>query len=137
MTDRAAPYPAEDVFSDNPPDSALAYLTDVGGVALRDRIVSTLGGCEFRVPRHHERLADDHFLVVALGRENAARLCFYFGGETVSFPKTLSAADKLETARLMSARGKTANEIARALGVTSRHVRAMRSRLREGIMPAR
>lgn len=102
------------------PDSFGRAVQDNLGDDLMLRLRQTLGGQDFLIPRTAEGMPDDHFLVQAVGREDAGRLCGLCGGERVYVPKI----DNREDAYMEALNEGLCNlEIARRIGVTERQVR--------------
>lgn len=112
-------------------DSALSMILDeLGGDAL-DSLRQHLGGLDVKLPKCGDRLADDHPAVLALGREDANRLCALMSGEKFYMPRAISmdAKSKLgAVAAALKAGGKEAT-IARDLNLSARHVRRLKAQI--------
>lgn len=89
------------------------------GVALR--LMQHYGGQEVEFPR---RLKDEHELISVLGRSDAEKIVHLMSGARVYIPHGRSATKRLEVERL-EADGKARREIAKALGLSQRHVRRL------------
>ncbi|WP_413873925.1 hypothetical protein [Albidovulum sp.] len=102
------------------PDSFGRAVQDHLGDDLMLRLRQGLGGQDVLIPRAVTGLPDNHFLVQALGREDAGRLCGLCGGERVYVPKIENREDAYMDALN---EGLCNLDIALRIGVTERQVR--------------
>jgi FixJ family two-component response regulator len=102
------------------PDSFGRAVQDNLGDGLMLRLRQTLGGQDVRIPRADAMLLDDHFLVQAVGRADARRLCDLFDGER-AYIRALGDREDYYMDAL--AEGLNNAEIAARIGVTVRQVR--------------
>lgn len=119
----------EDQTTEECPEGAMAYITDMLGTAFRDKMMETLGGTEIKVPQYVSIMNDDHPLVRALGRIDADELVDTMAGEAFYVPHGNPPDNKLQELIPHILAGKKAAEIARDMGISQRHVRRLRSRV--------
>ena len=113
-----------DLFPENPGEGLRAALA----------IAEAKGGTEAHFPA---RAPDDHWLPRAVGREAADRICAHFavgrGGVRLEVP--LGPHRFYARARRMAAelvgKGRSTNEVARAVGVHGRTVWRIKARMRD------
>lgn len=123
-------------WPDLPP--LLAEIAEVAGLDAALAIAEAKGGQEVFVV---SRLRPDNWLVQAVGMEKAGRISTHFcSGRyrqklAIPFgPKGSYLAERRRTARAMGealSLGATANQMAKAAGVTNRSARRFRSKLRQ------
>lgn len=104
------------------------------GPEAADRLVSTLGGTKFYVPK---KLKDGHLLADVIGKEMADKFAAFVstgrGGLLIELPIGNGSHSKIVAQRLrelVERDDMTGDEIAVAIGVTVRTVRRARARLR-------
>lgn len=122
-------------WPDLPP--LLAEIAEVAGLDAALAIAEAKGGQEVFIV---SRLRPDNWLVQAVGAERAERISAHFcSGRyrqklAIPFgPKGSYLAERRRTARAMAdalSSGASANEMARAAGVTNRSARRFRTKLR-------
>ncbi|XHE13659.1 helix-turn-helix domain-containing protein [Agrobacterium deltaense] len=103
----------------NLPESLQDVAETVGiGVALK--LIAHFGGTEIKFPK---KPADDHPVLVALGKEDGKAVCQLLAGDFIYIPhgrpRRSVRADVLELER----QGKNRAAIARMLGISQRWVR--------------
>ncbi|NTT85726.1 helix-turn-helix domain-containing protein [Tabrizicola fusiformis] len=113
------------------PDSFCRTVRDMFGAELLRQLRLKLGGLDIRFPKPPSVMADDHFLVVALGSESAHKLAQVFSDEPVYIPK-LSLEERYLT---LVDEGLTTREIAQRLDKSERQVRRYLSGLGIKISP--
>lgn len=102
-------------------------LLDTLGRETFDKLRECFGGSEIKPPKHP---ADDHPIVIALGREEAEFFCEEFGGIRLYVPKAgdcFEARD--EFIRRAIGNGIRRTEIARSLDISERQLRRIVARL--------
>lgn len=103
----------------NLPES-LQDLADTLGVGIALKLIAHFGGTERKFPKFP---ADDHPIIVALGKDDGKAVCDYLGGDFIYIPhgrpRRSVRSDVLELVR----QGKSRSEIARMLGISQRWVR--------------
>ena len=101
-------------------------VRELGGDFFK-RLQEKLGGTSIKPPRNTAKLDDDHPLVMALGHEDACRLCKIMGGEEFYVARGWRRASPhmAEVVRGLRA-GVPGAQIARALGISDRHVRNLK-----------
>lgn len=111
-------------------DSAIAYITEILGVAFREKLTKSFGGTTVLVPKQASALTDTHPLVMNLGRAEAEELCAALAGECLYVPtgRRSIRPEQVEAATLA---GKPTRSIARELGISDRHVRRIRAQIRD------
>jgi hypothetical protein len=102
-------------------DSIWPALARVLGRETVMKLRQELGGLEIKVPGHVKALGEEHVLVTALGRDTAELMVREFAGEEFYVRQDNRKAER----RLLRAmdEGLSNHEIARAFGVSERHVR--------------
>lgn len=108
-------------------DSLPASIRDVAeavGVRLALKLIELFGGLDLYVPH---TLREDHPLM-ALGADDASALCEALGGETIYVPRMAAGPRRTGDVANLAAAGRTRAQIARALGITQRHVRRLARR---------
>lgn len=99
-----------------------ASIQDVAetlGLELVFKLVKHFGGVELKVPH---KLTPAHPLMV-LGEHDAQAVCRFVGGGILYVP--MMSPSRRREVLAMEAAGKTRWEIARALGMSQRHVRRL------------
>lgn len=110
-------------------DTACGNIYAVAGRAYFERLQAALGGQEIRPPTNKKSLTPAHPLVQAIGQDDAERLVDLAGGEQFYVPFGMRQVSKTdEIARELQAGAKT-QDIARRLGISTRHVRRLKHRI--------
>jgi len=110
-----------------PPDEiaalprSLVDLAEALGLRVALALIAHFGGLEMRVPKHP---GPDHPLLKALGETDGRAVCSCLGGEQIYVPRG-GRAGRVKAALEMADTGLTRRQIARALGISQRHVRRM------------
>lgn len=106
------------------PGSAVESIIDILGIEFMRKLATKLSGLEIKMPAA-VNLHPDHKLVVALGLEDAARLCGVVKGELLSIPhgRTPYYLKRREYFTRAVNEGKPIADMAKELGVTMRQVR--------------
>lgn len=100
-------------------------LSDELMIRLREK----LGGREVKFPTgKHGELSEDHWLVQAVGSEDAMKLMDLFGGETFYIPLPLAARDDDKFMNAVND-GLTNRQIAARFSITERHARRRLAKL--------
>ncbi|SCX30568.1 Mor transcription activator family protein [Agrobacterium sp. DSM 25558] len=103
----------------NLPES-LQDVADMIGISVALKLVAHFGGTEIKFPK---KPADDHPILVALGKEDGKAVCELLAGDFIYIPhgrpRRSVRADVLELER----QGKSRAVIARLLGISQRWVR--------------
>ncbi|MCM2431971.1 hypothetical protein HGO39_04400 [Agrobacterium rosae] len=103
----------------NLPES-LQDVADMIGISVALKLVAHFGGTEIKFPK---KPADDHPILVALGKEDGKAVCELLAGDFIYIPhgrpRRSVRADVLELER----QGKSRAAIARLLGISQRWVR--------------
>jgi len=103
-------------------------IAETIGVSLADRLMASFGGTDLYIPR---KIADDHPICRALGREGADRLAAWGALSKISIPKISTTAEDagramqaMRAARVMQSRrdGQTVSHIALTNNLTERHI---------------
>lgn len=116
---------------DDLPDRPMDYIADMLGRSFADRLSVAAGGLDRSFPGHVKSLTDDHWLVQALGRDDAEELVGTLGAAVFYVPRQ---KERTLTARAVLASlsaGQTAKQIAEELGISARHVRRLARAHRE------
>lgn len=101
--------------------ASLIDLAETLGLKVALQLVAAFGGREMRFPKEP---GDDHPVIKALGAEAGRAVCQFLGGQVIYVPHARPAARRQEAAAL-AGKGMTRGEIARALGLSQRHVRRL------------
>jgi len=103
------------------PESLQAIAETIGlGIALK--LVAHFGGTETSFPL---KPSDDHPVMLALGKEDGSTVCKYFAGQLFYVPHLRPRKSARREILALQNEGKERREIARALGISQRHVRRM------------
>lgn len=103
----------------------LAEIAEAAGPIAAVRLAQAKGGARVYIPREG-RLADDHWLIQALGMDAARAIVARYGGDTLEIPHsplTSSRSRIWRTIRDGLAQGLSEAEIARLAGVAGRTIR--------------
>ena len=128
MTERLPIRSDTDEDEDDSPDNAFAYIGYMMGAAFSEKMSTSLGGREIRIPRKKSALTPDHWLVEAMGYEDAAEIVELVGGEAFYVPHLFGPRSLSSQVVMMTEQGKTNVEIATELRISTRHVRRCRSK---------
>jgi DNA-binding transcriptional ArsR family regulator len=113
----------------------LGEISAAAGEAAAISIAARVGGTRVYIPT---RLEEDHWLVEAVGREAAQKICAALGGDRHVIPTCGGGAyknfrrDIARRVHTLDQEGKSAGEIARAVGLTMRAVHRHRAAHRGG-----
>lgn len=108
----------------------LAEIATVAGEAAAIAISARVGGLRVYIPA---KVNDSHWLVEAVGREKADRICQQLGGDRHVFPLASGGAyrsmarDIARRVHELDKAGKSSAEIARSVGLTQRAVHRHRA----------
>lgn len=100
--------------------SSMIEIAETLGLRVALRLMEAFGGQEMRVPKSP---SPDHPIIKALGDEDGLALCRYAGGDMLHVPHGRARRSAREDILALEAKGMGRAEIARALGITQRHVR--------------
>ena len=109
-------------MSDRPAEyipAALQDISEICGTRVALLIIDHFGGLDMRFPKNPP---PDHPVLRALGDDDGRKVCAHFGGMIVSVPTNSAARRRVVIAKLR-AEGAPLGRIARATGLTQRHVR--------------
>lgn len=113
----------------------LSEIAAVAGDAAALAISARVGGTRVYIPAS---VNDDHWLVDAIGRDNADKVCAALGGDRHVIPLATGGAyrslarDIARRVHQLDQQGKSSAEIARACGLTQRAVHRHRAAHRGG-----
>ncbi|MDH0908016.1 helix-turn-helix domain-containing protein [Rhizobium pusense] len=103
----------------NLPESLQDVAETVGiGVALK--LIAHFGGTEIKFPK---KPADDHPILVALGKEDGNAVCQLLAGDFIYIPHGRPRRSVRADVKELDRQGKKRAEIARMLGISQRWVR--------------
>ena len=100
---------------------SLIDLAETLGVRVALKLMQEFGGQDLRVPKNPK---PDHPIIKALGEEDGRAVCHFMADQAVYVPHARAGARRLSVLEL-TAGGRTRAEIARLLGVSTRHVRRL------------
>jgi hypothetical protein len=112
-------------------DSPVSYILDELGFVFFEKLQAKFGGCDLKLPRPSRRLKANHWLVKALGQEDAEVLQALGPFETFYVPLLVTIAPKLEKVAEGVKAGMTVKQIARKIVVSERHVRRLKKQSAE------
>lgn len=98
----------------------LTIAAKAGGTEAVKGLARVFGGKRAWIPK---KAGDNHPLVVAAGRKAANAIMKEYGGLQVQFPNGKRALTKLVVEEMA---GKSANAVAKALGMTYRHAQRLK-----------
>ena len=100
---------------------SLIDVAETFGFPVVIKLIEEFGGLEVRFP---QRPADDHPIIKILGPDVGTSVSHFLTGMTIYIPhaRTKSAREEV---LVLEKNGMTRSEIARALGISQRHVRRM------------
>jgi hypothetical protein len=115
---------------DDEPSSFLEVVTRLCGADAAARLCQELGGSRVKLPAEPRPY---HRITLVLGLKGARRVVAEFGHGNVDVPlgQTAIHHQRRASAEAMTREGKSAAEIARALGCSVRSVSRYRARVRE------
>ncbi|MDN5785730.1 Mor transcription activator family protein [Pseudorhodobacter sp.] len=92
------------------------------GMRAALKLMQAFGGLDLKFPKSP---APDHPVAVALGMDDALALCQHFGGNQIYVPKPggRRRPTRRKAVLALQDQGRSRAEIARALGLSERHVR--------------
>jgi hypothetical protein len=112
------------VSIDNLPTS-LVDVAETLGMRVALALIQHFGGQDVKFPRLPR---PDHPVILALGETDGFALCQFLHGAQIYVPHARPAKSVRADVLRMEARGMDRASIARALGVTTRHVRRVANR---------
>lgn len=107
------------------PDDLPASLIDVAetlGMRVAIALIENFGGLDVKFPINPK---PDHPVLKALGETDGRALCTFLSGQQMYVPHTRHARSSRAAIHKLEASGMGRAEIARALGLSIRHVRRM------------
>ncbi len=110
-----------------PPDKfellpgSLVDLAETLGLRVALALIQHFGGLDLRIPKSP---GPDHPILKALGEADGRAVCRFLGGAMVYIPRG-GQGGRWRQARDLADKGMTRGEIARALGLSQRHVRRL------------
>jgi hypothetical protein len=105
--------------------TSMVDVAETLGLRVVLSLIQNFGGCDLRFP---VRPGPDHPVIKALGETDGYALCHFLNGEKLYVPHARRPRSVLADVRRMEAQGMDRGAIARALGVSQRHVRRMSNR---------
>ena len=106
---------------------SLADIADVFGLQMAVALLENFGGMDIKFPI---KPRPDHPVIKTLGETDGYALCAFLGGGAMYVPHNRTTNARTAVLKL-AAQGKNRAEIARALGISQRHVRRMANRRRD------
>ena len=100
---------------------SVAEMADVLGLPFVVKLVERFGGVELRIPH---KLHEKHQLM-ALGGDDATKLCAYCPGDTILVPISLMTGRRKGMVAKLQEKGFNRSQIARQIGISQRHVRRL------------
>lgn len=104
---------------------SMIELAETLGLRIALLLIQHFGGQDVKWPAHPR---DDHAVIRALGETDGRAVCQYLGGGSFYIPHARRARSIRADVLKLEQRGMDRNAIARALGVSQRHVRRMANR---------
>lgn len=101
---------------------SLQDVAETLGLPIVLKLIEHFGGAEIKFPKHP---ADDHPVLLALGKEDGKALCEFLSGGFIYVPHGKARKSIQRDVLTLQDQGKERREIARLLGVSQRHVRRM------------
>lgn len=101
---------------------SLVDVAETLGLSIALKLMEQFGGAEIKFPKHP---ADDHPVLLALGKEDGRALCDFLSGGYIYVPHGRARKSVRRDVLALQEQGKGRREIARMLGVSQRHVRRM------------
>jgi hypothetical protein len=106
---------------------ALARLADAVGDAAALKLMAEFGGDKLYIP---VKALDGHPITRAIGHAAAVALSFAYGGQQLEIPNGRHLhSGKVRIAEALAAGAAGSHDLARATGVTARHVRRVKRAL--------
>lgn len=111
---------------------SLVDVAETLGLRVALALIQHFGGCDLRFP---VRPGVDHPVIKALGETDGFALCHFLNGQRFYVPHARRPRSILADVKRMEAQGMARGAIARALGVSQRHVRRMSARRHDPCQP--
>lgn len=111
---------------------SLVDVAETLGLRVALSLMQNFGGCDLRFP---VRPGADHPVIKALGETDGYALCHFLNGQKLYVPHARRPRSIFADVKRMEAQGMDRGAIARALGVSARHVRRMSSRTPDDRQP--
>lgn len=105
--------------------ASLQDVTDTLGVSVTLKLIAHFGGTEIRFPKFPN---DDHPVIKALGKEDGTALCSFLSGDPIYVPHMRARKSARSDVMALKEKGHNGKAIARALGISQRHVRRVANR---------
>lgn len=105
--------------------ASLQDVIDTLGVSVTLKLVAHFGGTEIRFPKFPN---DDHPVIKALGKEDGTALCSFLAGDPIYVPHMRARKSARSDVLALKEKGHSGPTIARALGISQRHVRRVANR---------
>lgn len=109
--------------------ASLLDIAEVFGMRVALALVQHFGGRDMKFP---SAPGPGHPVIKALGETDGSALCRYLGGQDVYIPHCRPRKSAAADVARLEERGLDRAEIARALGISMRHVRRVANRLADG-----
>jgi len=100
---------------------SLIDLAETLGVRVALKLMQEFGGQDLRIPKNPK---SDHPIIKALGEEDGRAVCHFMTDQSVYIPHA-RAHTRRQSVQELAATGRTRAEIARLLGLSTRHVRRL------------
>ncbi|AEI71111.1 hypothetical protein [EBPR siphovirus 4] len=100
---------------------SLLDLAETLGVRVALKLMQEFGGQDLRIPKNPR---PDHPIIKALGEEDGRAVCHFMTDQSIYVPHARATTRRLSVQQLAET-GRTRAEIARLLGVSTRHVRRL------------
>lgn len=104
---------------------SLVDVAETLGMRVALALIQHFGGLEVKFPVNPK---PDHAVILALGETDGLALCQFLSGAQIYVPHARPAKSVRADVMRMEARGMDRASIARALGVSTRHVRRVANR---------
>ena len=104
---------------------SIIELAETLSIRVAIAFIQHFGGMEVKFP---VKPRSDHPVIMALGEADGLAICQYLGGEQFYVPHVRRRRSARADILRMDANGMDRNQIARALGLSVRHVRRMANR---------
>lgn len=98
---------------------SLVDLAETLGIDVALALIREFGGLELSFPKDPP---SDHRVIKALGETDGRAVCMFLGGGTIYVPKTPNRS-RWRQVQALADQGFDKGQIARALGLSQRHVR--------------
>jgi hypothetical protein len=100
---------------------SLLDLAETLGVRVALKLMQEFGGQDLRIPKNPK---PDHPIIKALGEEDGRAVCHFMTDQSIYVPHARAGARR-HSVQELSATGRSRAEIARMLGLSTRHVRRL------------